>query len=322
MKSWRLLVMGVLLVQALPASGQPQLVKGKELLQQGEISAALVELRRAVASAPKNTAAWFWLGEAYLQAAKPDSAAYAAQQILDLNDKTAEGYRLSAKVKLVQKNLSEAKAALRTGIKYNKQNHALLLQLGKALVASDSSDQAIIVFAKAQSAAPNDPEAYEALGDVYLQQGGSVVAIMQYEKALELDSLQAGLQYKLAKAYVGELRYNDAARVYQKVIKLDTTNQAAVFELGKLYFAAKQHVKAAPLLQTYLRWHPESQEAWSMYVEALYLSKQYKEVLTAAPKLLQVEPNSAKTLRMLAHAQFELREYNQVAATYQQLARV
>jgi hypothetical protein len=61
MKSWRLLVMGVLLVQALPASGQPQLVKGKELLQQGEISAALVELRRAVASAPKNTAAWYWL---------------------------------------------------------------------------------------------------------------------------------------------------------------------------------------------------------------------------------------------------------------------
>jgi tetratricopeptide (TPR) repeat protein len=321
MKRWRLLVMGVLLVQALPLFGQPQLTKGKELLQRGEINAALAELRQAVAQSPKNSVAWFWLGEAYLQAAKLDSAAFAAEKAVDLDGKGAAGYLLLSKVRLAEKNIGEALAVLRAGLKFNKQDHALLVQHGKALVAADSSDLAIVAFTKAQSVAPNDPVTYEALGDIYFRQGGNVVAIMQYEKARELDSLQANLQYKLAKTYMKERRYNEAARAYQMVVELDTTNQEAVFELAKLYFAAKWYDKATRLLPDYVRRHPESPEALAMYVEALYLSRQYKEVLVAAGKMLQAEPHSAKTLRMLAHAQYELREYAPAIATYQKLAQ-
>jgi tetratricopeptide (TPR) repeat protein len=303
------------------ATAQPQLNQGQELLRLGKVEAALLSLRQAAAAFPQNPLAWFWLGEAYLQVGKLDSAGYAADKISDLNNKLPEGYLLSAKTKLAGKNFSAAAAALRLGLKANKQNADLLRALGETLVASDSAEQAIIAFAQAIKAAPAHPAAYEALGDIYRRQGGTIMAILNYEKALELDSLRTDLQHKLAKAYLDERRYNDAARVYQRVIKLDTTNQAAAFELAKLFFAAKQYAKAVPHLQNYVRAYPGSLEAWSMYVDALYFSKQYKDIPGNAQKLLELQPNSIKTLRLLAHAYFERRDFAQAIAVYEQISR-
>ncbi|MCG3118839.1 MAG: Beta-barrel assembly-enhancing protease [bacterium] len=300
---------------------QSQITKGEQLLRQGKTEAALVELRYVVAKFPKNPAAWQWLGEAYLQAAKPDSALWAGEKLVDLNEKTAEGYSVMARAYLAKKDLNAAKSTLRAGLKFNKQNADLLRWLGEALVASDSTDKAIVAFVQATKAAPHHPAAYEALGNIYRREGGTVMAMMNYEKALELDSLHADLYHKLAKMYVEERRYNDAARIYQRVIKLDTTNQAAVMELAKLFFAAKQYAKAVPLLQGYVRSAPDSLNAWIMYVDALYITRQYKEVPAVARKLLALQPNSAKTLRMLAHANFETRDYEQTIAAYQQLKR-
>jgi tetratricopeptide (TPR) repeat protein len=313
-------VAGMLLLAA-SAGAQSQLTNAQQLLQQGKIEAALVELRQAAANFPKDHLAWFWLGEAYLQAAKTDSALFAGKRILAINDKLAEGYVLIAQAQLAQKDFAAAKNTLQAGFKFNQQNADLFRLHGEALVASDSLEKAIVAFARATKAAPKDSRAYEALGDIYMRQGGAIMAIMQYEKALALDSTQANLLHKLAKSYVGERQYNEAARAYQRLVKLDTANQVAAFELAKLYFAAKQYPKTVPLLQSYVRLHPSSLEAWSMYVESLYFGKQYQEVPEVAPKLLELQPNSTKTLRMLAHAYFELRDFEQVIATYQQVGR-
>jgi tetratricopeptide (TPR) repeat protein len=322
MKTKILLIAGMLMAVALPGWAQTQITSGQQLLRQGKADAALVQLRQAAVSYPKDPAAWFWLGEAYLQTAKPDSALFAGEQIFELNNKLAEGYVLTAKAYLAKKNLIEAKNTLQAGFKFNKQNADLLIVRGEALLASDSTDMAIVAFTQATKAAPNNPVAYERLGDIYWKQGGTVMGIMTYEKALAVDSTQANLLHKLAKAYVAERRYTDAARSYQRLIMLDTTNQVAAFELAKLFFAAKQYGKAAPLLQNYVAAHPSSLEAWSMYVEALYLGRQYKDVPLAAHKLLELQPNSVPTLRMLAHANFEIRDFEQTIAVYQQINRL
>jgi tetratricopeptide (TPR) repeat protein len=311
----------VLIFASAPARAQSQLVAGKNLLQQGKPGEALVELRKAVARAPKNTDAWYWLGEAYLQNNKPDSAAAAAEKILWLDKKLASGYLLAAKSGLARKNLAEAKDRLRQGIKYNKKDAALLILLGQALAQSDSLDMARVVFSHARLLQPNNPNIYEASGDIYMKQGGTGPAIFEYESAVQLDSLRPDLHYKLAKAYFSQRRYNEAARELLTVAKLDTTNHEAVFELAKLYFAAKQYANASVFLRTCVRRNPGSQEAWPMYLEALYFSKQYGEVPAAANRVLQFKPGAPEALKMLAHAQFEQREFEQAVATYQQLGQ-
>jgi tetratricopeptide (TPR) repeat protein len=305
-----------------PAFAQPELNAGRQLLKQGQIQKALAALQTAVAKSPKNAEAWFWLGEAYLQSGKPDSADFAAEKILALDRKLVSGYLLSAKAHLARKNSAAAIERLQTGLKYDKKNAAMLVLLGNTLAASDSLDRAVIVLSSAKLLEPNNPTIHEALGDVYMKQPGAAgVGILQYEQAAEIDSVRAELQYKLAKAYFSQRRYNEAARALQKTAKLDTTNQAALFELAKLYFAAKQYANAAAHFQTYVRRNPNSREAWPMYLEALYSSKQYAEVPAVAQQVLKFEPNSVNALKMLAHAQFERREYDQAIATYQQLSQ-
>ncbi len=304
---------------SVPALAQSQIAAGKKLLQQGKAQEALAELRKAVERSPKSADAWYWLGEAYLQNGKPDSAELAAVKIIALDKKLASGYLLSAKSNMAFKNMPAAKQRLREGIRYNRKEAALLILLGQALVASDSLDLANIIFSRAKLLEPNNPQIYEASGDIYMKQGGTIPAILEYERAIEFDSLRAELHYKLAKSYFSQRRYNEAAREFQTVTKLDTTNHQALLDLAKLYFAAKQYANAAVFLQKYVRLHPNAQESWSMYLEALYLSKQYGEVPAAAKQVLQLKPGSPEVLKMLAHALFERREFEQAIATYQQL---
>lgn len=305
---------------ALAALAQSDLNNGKALLQQGKIVEALGELQKAVKTFPKNADAWYWLGEAYLQSGKPDSAEFAAEKALDLDKKLAAGYLLSAKINLARQDLSLAKERLRAGLKYNSKNTTLRMLLGKVLAESDSLDQAIVAYSRVKLLEPKNPAIYEALGDVYQKQpGGVVIATLHYEEAAKLDSLRAGVHYKLARAHLSQRRYNDAAREYRKVSGLDTTNHAALLELATLYFEAKQYANTAAYLETYVRRNPDSREAWARYWEALYSSRQYEKVLAIAPEALKFMPDSADALKMLAHAQFEQREYEQAVATYQQL---
>ena len=322
LKSAIFFVVAMLLAQFTPALAQTEFVTGKELLQQGRTQAALIALQTAVTKSPKNADPWFWLGEAYLRSGKPDSAEFAAEKILALDKKLAAGYLLSAKANLARQNLSVAKERLRIGLKYNKKNFMMLMLLGQALVAGDSLDKAIVAYTRAKLLEPKNPAIYEALGDAYLKQpGGTVIAALHYEQAAELDSLRADLQYKLAKTYYAQRRYNDAARAYRKVVQHDTTNHAALFDLAKLYFDARQFSNAATFLRTYVRRNPDSAKAWSMYLEALYFSGQYDKVLEAAPQVLKFAPDSTNALKMLAHAHFERREYEQAIATYQRLGQ-
>lgn len=310
----------LLIASVAPAFAQSELANGKALLQQGKTREALAVLQKATIQFPKNTDAWYWLGEAYLQSGNPDSAAFTAEMILDLDKKQAGGYILSAKASLARNNFNEAKQRLHLGLKYNKKNAAILKLLGQALAESDSLDQAIIFYSQAKLLEPKNPALYEALGDVYQKQpGGTVIATLQYEQAVKLDSLRAGVHHKLAKAYFSQRRYNDAAREYRKIAQLDTTNHAALFELATLYFDAKQYANAALYLKAYVRRNPDAGEAWAKYWEALYFNRQYSEMLAVAPQVLKFTSDSTNVLKMLAHAQFEQREYEQAIVTYRQL---
>ncbi len=322
MKTKILCVAIALLLAAVSGWPQAQLKNGEQLLRQGKVEAAVGALRRQVKEEPRNIAAWFALGEAYLRIGKTDSARWAEQQIRVLNDKAPEGFALLVKINLAQKNLVEARNTLKAGFKQNKQSALLFLVQGETLVAGDSLDKALVAFAQAANAGPNNPAPYEAQADIYLKQSGTGMAILNYEKAITLDSLNARLLHKLAKVYMGERQYSDAVRVYQKIIQQDTTNQVAMFELAKLYFAAKKYPNVAQLMSVYVRRHPDSNEAWWLYLDAVYLSKQYREVFKPAQKILQAEPKSAKALRMVAQAHFELREYDPAVTFYQKLRQV
>lgn len=301
---------------------QSSMEKGKELLKQGKANEALALFRQVVTTTPKSAEGWTLLGEAYFKVSNKDSAVLAGKKAISVDDGYVDGYILVARVELSNKNIVGAYNTIRSGLAEKKNNARLLAQLGHVMLQADSVNRAVIVFTQAREADPTSPVPYEGLGDAYDRQGLTIVAIPQYEKSLEIDSLQTGVHYKLAKAYMKERKYNDAAHAYQDVIELDPTNQAALIELGRLYFLAKQYANASKFLQKFVQQYPGNKEALEMYTEALFYTRQYAEAATRAQKILQSEPTSVKILRMLAASQVELQKPDQAIESYKKLQKL
>jgi tetratricopeptide (TPR) repeat protein len=313
-----LLCMGLLSA----VNGQP-LNEGKMLLKQGKAKEAIVVLQKAVAASPRNLEALLLLGQAYLQSGRADSAEVLGRKAIDLEDKNPEGYILVSKAALEQKNRQAALQTLKKGLKNNKNNLALLIQLGYFHLATDSADQAVIDFSQAKEADPQSAVAWEGLGDAYAsgKPPNNTVAILQYEQAIKIDSTHVEVYKKLSNAYTKDRRWNEAARAYASIVKLDTTDQTALFELGMLYYRGNLFADAANVFRLHTRRFPAVHKGWEFYMESRYRSKRnFAEVVTAAEQVLKADPKSTKAQRMLAHAFYETQQYDRAIAVYKQLA--
>lgn len=303
---------------------QLQVDKAKELLKQGKAREAIAPLRQALEATPKSVEAWQLLAQAYWKISNLDSAKIAGQRVISLDEKNVNGYLLVAKIQETQKDVKSAHSTLSAGLVEKKNDPQLLIALGTLLLGADSVDRAVVVLTQAKEAAPNSAIIYDGLGDAYNKQGVPAFAITQYEKSVDLDSMNSEVYNKLGKLYYKERRYNDAARAYARVVVLDSSNKAVLLELSRMYMASrpKQYDNAAKYLKLYIQRFPKSDEAWGMYSEALFYLRQYPEALDAAQRVLKIDPKSTKALRYQATSQFELKKFKESIDSFKKLQAV
>lgn len=312
---------GALVVLAVGlGTAQPQLKDGVDLLGQRKFKDAAAFFKQTLTLYPREVSAWVYLAKAYIGTGQLDSAEIAGRKAQSLDDENVDAYVTLSEALIGQKKLADANVTLRAGLKERKDHPGLLLQLGYLQLASDSADAALVTFTRAREMSPNSAKAYEGMGDAYARQGVSPMAVSQFERSLELDSLQPDLLYKLAELHLKDRRYNEAAKVLIRVINLDPTNQEARYKLFHLYFRANQFVNASRTGKEYVAKNPSNTEAAKMYLEALYRSRQYKEVSSVADNVLKSEPSFGPAKRFKAHALFEIKEYQRSVILYASIA--
>ena len=317
------LITGILLA-SVQAVGQQRSDPGRDMLKEGKIAEAITYYRNILQNSSRDAQSWFGLGLCYEKLGRLDSAEYATQRSVTIDDEISDAWVLLVRVQVQQKNLIGAYASAKTGLKAKKREYPpLLVELGRVLLRADSSDAALVTFSRAKELDTANVPAYNGMGDAYLKQGVGPMATAQYEKSLDLDSTQVDLLYKLANVYLKERQYNDAGRTYNRLLSLQPNNDNARLELGRLYYRAKLWAKCAATLKDYFVRVPNPpKDVLSMYMEALYNSKQYKEALPASEKYLQSDAKSVLALRIAAVSQVEQKMYAQGVETYSRLTAV
>jgi len=300
---------------------QAQIDNAKELLKQGKAKEAIGLVRQVLETAPKNIDAWRVLSQAYLKASNVDSAKFAGQRMISIDEKNIDGYLIVSKIEESQKDVKAAYNTLTTGLVEKKGDGQLLIALGGLLLRADSVDRAIVVLSQAKEALPNSAVIYDELGDAYNKQGVPTFAITQYEKSTDLDSMKADVYTKLGKLYYKERRYNDAARAYARVVTLDPSDKEILLDLCRMYMASrpKQYDNAAKYLKLYTQRFPKEVEPWVMYTEALFNLRQFPEALDAADRALKMDPKNGKTMRYQATALFALKKYKESIESFKKL---
>ena len=304
--------------------GQP-LDKAKDLMKQKKYGEAIAACQAYLQSSPRDEDGWLILAKAYQQTQNLDSAEIAAKKAVQLDDEMMEGYTTLGQIQLAKKNTKDAYATAKAGLKMTKRKESkyppLLVVLGQSLIALDSADAALVASSEAKELDPQNMTAYEVMGDAYFKQKVTPMAISNYEKSLEIDSLQSRVLYKLANTYKSERQYTKAAEVYIRILALDPNNEAARLELAGLFFRAHQYANCARILKEYFKNQKNPpKDIRSIYLEALYKSKQYKDAFDVANEYLKVEPNSALAYRAIAYENQIEKKYAQSVEAYKKIA--
>jgi tetratricopeptide (TPR) repeat protein len=314
----------ILVTAAASLFSQSQLDKAKELVKQKKFTEAITVCQAYLQSSQKDENAWLLLAKSLQQIGSLDSAENAAKKVVQLDDEMLEGYTVLAQVQLEKKNVQDAYATAKAGLKMIKKKQPkyppLLVVLGQILLATDSTDAALVAASEAKELDSRNATAYEVIGDAYEKQKVAPMAISSYENSLEIDSLQMRVLYKLANTYTKERQYTEAARVYNRILSLDPNNDVSRLELARLFQRAKQWANCAATLKDYFKKEKNpSKDIQSMYLEALLKSRQYKEAAQVGQEFLKVEPKSPLAYRAIANGFFNEKKYVQAIENFKKV---
>lgn len=205
----------------------------------------------------------------------------------------------------ISKNSSVAKA------KYVLNSEAtVLIKIAQTYIFADNKNlsEALNLLEQAIKLEPNNPDAYIARGDAYLEMNDGTKAVENYEKAAALDgnsviaTLRQGQLYNRAKNYPLALDF------YKKASLIDSSYAPAYREKAEIYFRAGQYKNATANYKRYLELNNNC-SARSRYAGFLNQAKEYQASVDAALEAQKCDPNNVYLNRYLAYDYLELKDY-------------
>lgn len=296
-------------VQLAPSSAQAHALLGDLYRQQGRYPEAIAELEAAVQLDPADATTLEGLAAAYQRNDQPNEAADTWQQAISLR-----------------------RAAVAESDLVTAEPH---LALGDSLLGAVEYDEALVEYLTAQEIEPENPQVYQALGNVYYWLGRFDEAEEAYRQWIALTpETEAGLTHLLL-----GLLYLEQERTAEAITELEAAGQQADCDptphllLGGLYWKEGDYQEAADNYEAAVAIDTENADAlyllgatryfaWDETVQAGNpddaLLAQAAESLERATEL-QPTPES---LHILGQVYFDQAEYTRAAGAWAQLVEL
>jgi protein O-GlcNAc transferase len=176
-----------------PSLPDPAFTLGVIYMQQGKFSESSAQLRRAVALQQNNGDAWALLGSVLRDSGDPTGAMDALQHAIALQpDQPSLHIQIAAlESQAGQKEQAAAERKLAANLSRSVVDHqraSFSLKSGRALLADNKLDEAVIQLNAAVRAEPASAEAHQLLAEVYARQGKAADAALERSRAAGLAS--------------------------------------------------------------------------------------------------------------------------------------
>ena len=214
--------------------GPRALLEGKRLMDQGNYTAAIEELKRAAALLSKDARAWNYLGLAYHHAGQAENAADAYQRALKLDHDLVEAHYNLGCLLLEQNRLEPARNELTAFTLHRGNSFDGWLKLGTAqlrLARTEAGELRLRDLGAAEKSLsgealhlnPQNPEALNDLGLVEIERGRYREAAAHFNNALKQQPNYGPAMLNLA--IVSQLYLNNrpfALQKYQEYLAANT----------------------------------------------------------------------------------------------------
>jgi tetratricopeptide (TPR) repeat protein len=247
----------------------------------------------ALEKLPSNSTNQYYLGLGYLRTGNKDKALAAFEKGISMSDKDGLNYAGKGHVKLLDKNVPEAKANFDKALAVSKQKDINVL---KAVAAGYLADTKFVVDAinllnKAKGMNGADPEVHMLLGDAYLMQNNGGESVNSYERAAAADQKNAKAHFKVAKVYERS-KNNEMVKEYlNKAVTIDPEFGPAWKELAEVYYIEKQADKAVQASDKYVSITENKEDAKYFSAFVKMMAKRFDEANQIFQEVLS-KPNA------------------------------
>jgi tetratricopeptide (TPR) repeat protein len=224
-------------IERFPNSFKGHANLGKTLLDQGRMTEAKGELRKAVALKSDSPFPFLWLGEVCLREGKLDSAQAAFSESIRKDSTFYPAYLSLGGLYRQVGRADSALAVYAEGLRH-VQSAELYNNYGIQLVEHGSLPEGIQAYQQAVWVDPGYAPAYHNMGNAYRSLGDFPEAEASYRQALRVDPALSEAHQALGMLYGSQGRYPEAVREMEMAVKERPGELGFEIALARVYAAA------------------------------------------------------------------------------------
>jgi len=210
---------------------------------------------------------------------------------------------------MAQDKFQEAEKAVKN------KDFTTALNIAKDFLAMDSANAALRVLILVETKNGGNKQIYEMIGDSYAKQKVVELALLNYDKAEAIDSLDIELKYKIAELLYKEKRYTDAVNKYLAVVALDSTNKKALYNTANIFYLAKMYPDAAIFFDKYLRYE-QLNGSYYKAAKSNLEARNYQKAYDYAHLAAQKGKNDKDVTKVLAVSAAWIGQYDESLENY------
>jgi tetratricopeptide (TPR) repeat protein len=311
----------VVAICAWKLNAQDPFTAGLQSLSRHDTTAAIEAFLKATQDRRNRSEAEYQLAAIAARRNDRKEAAMRLDRSIAADEDNVHTLMLRADLLMSDQRPAEAMKLYRRAAKLAPANPDFALALGKALLAVDSLDAAVVQFSGVKLRAPNNPDAYEALGDAFAKQGVSIMAMTNYRGAVDRAPKNIRIRMKLAGFLLEERRYNEAVKALREIHDIDSTYAQAYLDEAEVFFRAKMFRQAIPPLRRYRQLQSPSARVDSIYIQALVSAGDHTSAAKVLKEILRTDSSSAENWRMYAHSLVDARDFDGAIGAFVALQR-
>jgi tetratricopeptide (TPR) repeat protein len=231
-------------LRSYPNDAAVRVILGRSYLAQGKFQAAFEELRKALASDPRNIDALYYVA---LVARELSREQY--QRLVTLAPDSDRVHQLLAEAALASDNPTEAEAEFQNALKANPRSSEVSTELAELKRSQSKFDEAIIYYTQAEQVGSVNYTIAYGLGACYTYQQDYTQAIVWLRKAVTLAPDSAAGHFALGNALFQSGQFEAAIPELKLSVELESRLKQAYFLLSRTYSKLGRHEEAKAALK-------------------------------------------------------------------------